>query len=100
MPYKEREIEKVYWTIGEVADIIHQATSAVRFWESEFPWLSPKKGKKGNRKYTREDIAIVLDINYLLNVIGMTIKGVRQAHEYGYMEEFKMIVASTLRKTK
>jgi DNA-binding transcriptional MerR regulator len=86
MPYKDIEIEKVYFTIGEVAEMILQATSAVRFWEMEFPWLSPKKGKKGNRKYTRKDILIVENINYLLNTIGMTCKGVRQAHEYGYVE--------------
>ena len=100
MPYKHKETYKVYWTIGEVAKMVHQATSAIRFWETEFPWLSPKKGKRGNRKYTREDLAIVIDINFLLNVIGMTIKGVRQAYDYEYMKDFKMIVASTLRKTK
>lgn len=99
MPYIEREIEKVYFTISEVAEIVFQATSALRFWETEFSWLSPKKGKKGNRKYTSEDLIIVTDINYLLNIMGMTCKGVRQAHEFGYIKDLK-IIGETIKKIK
>ena len=46
MPYKEKEIEKVYFTIGEVAEEFNVATSLIRFWETEFDILSPKKNKK------------------------------------------------------
>ena len=43
MPYKEREITKKYFTIGEVAEKLEVNTSLIRFWESEFDILSPKK---------------------------------------------------------
>jgi len=43
MPYKEKEIEKLYYTIGEVADMFGVNTSLIRFWEKEFEILQPKK---------------------------------------------------------
>lgn len=97
MPYKHRDIEKVYWTIGEAAVMVHQATSALRFWEMEFKWLKPKKGKKGNRQYTKKDLDVLCDINYMLNAIGMTCKGVRQAHDNGYDLMFKELHAKITR---
>lgn len=97
MPYKEREIEKVYWTIGEAAGMVHQATSALRFWEMEFNWLKPKKNKKGNRQYTKSDLQVVCDINYLLNAIGMTCKGVKQAHELEYDKTFMTLHSKIIR---
>lgn len=97
MPYKERDIEKVYWTIAEAAEMVHQATSALRYWEMECKWLKPKKNKNGNRQYTKSDLQVVCDINYMLNVIGMTIKGLRQAHDLEYMETFKSLHAKIIR---
>lgn len=88
MPYKEREIEKVYFTIAEVAAMVHQATSAVRFWEDEFHWFNPKRNRYGNRHYTRDDIKILMQINFLLlDGKRMTIPGVRNAHNGGYEQE-------------
>ena len=52
MPYKEKEISKKYYNIGEVAKKINVKTSLIRFWENEFETLNPKKNKKGLRKYT------------------------------------------------
>ena len=56
MPYKEREIKRKYFSIGEVASLLNVNTSLIRFWESEFEFINPKKNKKGLRKYTNEDI--------------------------------------------
>ncbi|MFT6882935.1 MAG: DNA-binding transcriptional MerR regulator, partial [Marinoscillum sp.] len=56
MPYKEKEIEKKYFTIGEVADELKVATSLIRFWEGEFDIIKPKKNRKGNRQFTQEDV--------------------------------------------
>lgn len=91
MPYKEIKEEdlKVYWTIGEVAEILGEYTSALRYWETEFPWLNPKKNKKGNRQYTKKDINQISDIHLLLHKIGMTAEGVRQAYELNYIQEIK-----------
>jgi len=57
MAYKEKEIEKLYYSIGEVAEIFSVAPSLIRFWESEFELIKPKKNRKGNRQFTKEDIA-------------------------------------------
>ena len=54
MPYKEKPIEKLYYSIGEVAKILNVNVSLVRFWEKEFDILQPKKNKKGNRMFTWE----------------------------------------------
>lgn len=97
MPYKHKEVEKVYWTIGEAADMVNQATSALRFWEMEFSWLKPKKNKKGNRQYTKKDLSVVIDINYLKNVIGMTTKGVLQAHRLEYDKTFMTLHSKIVR---
>lgn len=55
MPYKEKEIRKVKYHIGEVADICDVATSQIRFYESEWG-LIPNKDRKGNRKYSPEEV--------------------------------------------
>ena len=75
MPYKEREISKKYYSIGEVAEKLDLNTSLIRFWESEFEILNPKKNKKGLRKYTQKDIEIIEKIYHLLKKQGFTIDG-------------------------
>ena len=55
MPYKEKPIEKLYYSIGEVAKTLNVNVSLVRFWEKEFDILQPKKNKKGNRMFTATD---------------------------------------------
>ena len=77
MPYKEKEIEKVYFTIGEVAEEFNVATSLIRFWESEFSILSPKKNKKGNRQFTKTDIEKLRLIYHLVKERGFTIQGAK-----------------------
>jgi Predicted transcriptional regulators len=75
MPYKEKKIEKVYYSIGEVADMFNVKTSLIRFWEKEFDVIKPKKNKKGNRFFTREDIDNFHLIFHLVKERGMTLKG-------------------------
>ena len=77
MPYKEKEIEKKYFTIGEVADELGVATSLIRFWEGEFDIIKPKKNRKGNRQFTKEDIRNVKLIYYLVKEKGFTLQGAR-----------------------
>ena len=48
MAYKEKEIEKLYYSIGEVAEQFNVAPSLIRFWETEFDILQPKKNRKGS----------------------------------------------------
>ena len=47
------KIEKIYYTIGEVAELFEVNASLIRFWENEFDFLSPRKNKKGNRLFTK-----------------------------------------------
>lgn len=77
MPYREKEIEKKYYSIGEVASILKVATSMIRFWESEFDVIRPKKNKKGNRQYTKADIEIIRTIYHLVKEKGYTLQGAR-----------------------
>ena len=56
MPYKESPIEKMYYSIGEVAEMFDVNASLIRFWEKEFDILQPKKNTKGNRKFDNSDI--------------------------------------------
>ncbi len=78
MPYKERVIEKSYFTIGEVADMFGVSTSLVRFWEQEFDILQPKKNKKGNRLFTRKDLDNLKIIYHLVKERGYTLKGAKE----------------------
>lgn len=78
MPYKQPKIEKVLFSIGEVAQMIGVETSTVRYWENRFEALKPQKNKKGNRLFTLEDIEQVKLINYLIRERGLTIKGAKQ----------------------
>ncbi len=78
MPYVEKEIEKIYFTIGEVAERFNVATSLIRFWESEFSILHPKKNKKGNRQYTKSDIEKIKLIYHLVKDRGFTLNGAKE----------------------
>lgn len=78
MPYRKPKIEKVFYSIGEVADMFQVNTSLIRFWENEFDILKPKKNKKGNRLFTPEDIENIKIIYHLVRERGLTLKGAKQ----------------------
>jgi len=76
MPYKETKIEKMYYSIGEVADMFGESTSLIRFWANKFKdVIKPMKNKKGNRMFTPEDIANFRIIHQLVREKGMTLDG-------------------------
>ncbi len=77
MPLKEKTIERIYWTIGEVAEQLGVNTSLLRYWEKEFGTLRPKRTGKGDRLYTKDDIAKIRDIQVLLKERGFTIQGAK-----------------------
>ena len=83
MPYKEKVIEKKYFSIGEVAEMLNVATSLIRFWESEFDIIKPKKNRKGNRQFTREDIDNVKLIYHLVKEKGYTLQGAKDLLKNG-----------------
>jgi len=77
MPYKEKEIEKLYYTIGEVAKMFDVNTSHIRFWSKQFDVIKPATNKKGNRLYTQSDIDNFKKIYHLVKEKGFTLKGAK-----------------------
>ncbi|MCI5707610.1 MAG: MerR family transcriptional regulator [Odoribacter sp.] len=72
---QEKQILKVYYSIGEVADMFGVNPSLIRFWEKEFDIIKPHKNKKGNRQFTKADIDNFHLIYHLVKEKGMTLKG-------------------------
>src|SRR5690606_3491429 len=77
MPYKDREINKLYYTMGEVTKMFSVNASQIRFYEKEFDIIQTKKNKKGNRLFTPEDIANLRIIFNLVKEKGYTLQGAR-----------------------
>lgn len=77
MPYKEREINKLYYSMGEVTKMFNVNASQIRFYEREFDIIQPKKNKKGNRLFTPDDIANLKIIFSLVKSKGYTLQGAR-----------------------
>lgn len=79
MPVQNTDKElKLYYSIGEVAQMFGVNESLLRFWEKEFPQLNPKKAGRNIRQYRKEDIEIVRLIYHLVKERGMTLPGARQ----------------------
>ncbi len=101
MPYKEKPVEKLYYSIGEVSKILGVPVSTVRFWENEFDILKPMKNKKGNRMFTPRDLRNLKVIYHLLKEEKMTISGVKQKLT-GKWEEtnYKFDISESLMKIR
>ena len=69
--------DKRYYSIGEVAKAFGVNASLIRFWDSEFDILKPKKNAKGNRMFTPEDVKNLQLIYYLVKERGFTLEGAR-----------------------
>jgi DNA-binding transcriptional MerR regulator len=69
--------DKLYYTIGEVAEMFRVNASLIRFWEKEFPLFHPQKNRKGNRIFTAKDIESLRLIYNLVKEKGYTIQGAR-----------------------
>ena len=78
MPYKEKEIEKLFYPIGEVAQMFNVSVSSIRYWEKEFDILKPKKNKKGNRMFTKKDVENLRIIYHLTKERGFTLEGAKK----------------------
>src|SRR6195256_4855316 len=71
--------DKLYFKIGEVSELLGVEAYVLRYWESEFPLLSPKKSGTGHRLYRRKDVELLLRIKHLLYEKRFTIEGARQS---------------------
>jgi DNA-binding transcriptional MerR regulator len=80
--------KKLYYKIREVCEIVGVEAHVLRFWESEFPALSPPKSKSGQRTYRPKDIELLLRIRKLLYEDGFTIAGARKKLVSGAVDDF------------
>ncbi len=71
--------EKLYYSMGEVAEMFDVNPSLIRYWGTRFAALRPKRNKKGNRMFTSEDIETLKLIHHLVKERGMTLDGARKA---------------------
>ena len=95
------EIQKRYYTIGEVAEKFNVNTSLIRFWETEFDTLRPKKNKKGDRQFTQKDIDCVQTIYHLVKEKGYTLQGAKDFIKAGSKEQNeKATLIASLEKLK
>jgi DNA-binding transcriptional MerR regulator len=101
MPYKEKKVEKLYYSIGEVAEMLDIPISTVRFWENEFVILRPMKNKKGNRLFTPADIKNLRIIHHLVKEAGMTLTGAKKKLSEKWDEaDHKYEINESLQKIK
>ena len=72
------DTNKLYHSIGEVAEMLGEAPSVLRFWETEFDCIRPVKNRRGSRSYTEHDIELLRRIKYLTRDCGYTLDGVKE----------------------
>ena len=89
--------EKLYYSIGEIAEAFGVKTSLLRFWEKEFELLKPKKNLKGTRRYSRVDIENIGLIYNLVKKRGFTIDGAKEKIKY---DSDKINILKKLEKLK
>jgi DNA-binding transcriptional MerR regulator len=101
MPYKEQKVEKLYYSIGEVAEMLEVPVSTIRFWENEFEILKPMKNKKGNRLFTQADLKNLKILHHLVKEEGMTLSGAKKKLSGKWDEtNYKYEINESLQKIK
>lgn len=99
LPESFNDEDRLYYSIGETAEIFHVPVSTIRFWSNEFSnILKPRTNKKGNRYFSKNDISILRTIYYLTRVKGLSIQKAKEAMKHDLIHEADnaTIVASLL----
>ena len=99
----DKKNKKLYYTIGEVAEMFDVNTSLLRFWEKEFPsYIKPKRSRSGNRLYTQKDIDNIGLIYYYVKELGMTLDGAKKMLKVqkGLSPDKKAEIISSLENVK
>ena len=93
--------EKLYYSIGEVAEMFHVNQSLIRFWEKEFDMIKPHKNKRGDRDFTRNDINTLQSVYMLVKEQGYTLQGAKEQLRHGKGEvETKAELLKALNKIR
>lgn len=95
-------MDKLYYSIGEAAEIIGESTSLVRFWTNSFTsFLKPRRSAKGNRIYSNDDIETLKQIHYLVKEKGLTLDGAEKQMKAGRAQvEGSVKVLDTLKNIR
>lgn len=98
----EEQPKKLFYTIGEVADLFQVNTSLIRFWEKEFEVIRPQRNKKGNRLFTQQDLDYFHRIYHLVKEEGYTLQGAKDQLKSNPVctEDAKLAIAENLRRIK
>jgi len=105
-PYQIKIPDKLYFKIGEVSKISGLPSHVLRFWESEFKKIKPRRTTSGQRSYTQKDVAVILKIKHLLHEKKFTIEGARkylssrarsESGDKDFMEDLKKELTSIRR---
>ncbi|MCR5444770.1 MAG: MerR family transcriptional regulator [Bacteroidales bacterium] len=89
-------MEKLYYSIGEVAEMLGEPQSVLRFWETVFDEVRPVKNKRGVRSYTEHDISILQRIRHLTRDCGYTLEGARDQLRIRPLDDPKQEVVNNL----
>jgi DNA-binding transcriptional MerR regulator len=101
LPYKEKDIVKLYFSIGEVAEMFKVAPSLIRFWQTEFDIINPKKNRKGNRQFTKDDIENLKIVYHLVKEKGYTLQGAKEIIKTGKVKAMNNLdMIKSLEKVK
>jgi DNA-binding transcriptional MerR regulator len=92
--------EKIYFKIGEVCELVGVQAHVLRYWETEFPMLSPQKNRSGQRSYRRRDVEIALRIKQLLYEEMFTIAGAKKKLQAEMRETTKLKVVHSEPRTE
>jgi DNA-binding transcriptional MerR regulator len=76
--FNNPKIEKIFFSIGETAEMIGVSQSSIRYWEKTFNELTPRKSSGGTRLFSQNDIELLKLIHHLVKERGLTIKGARK----------------------
>jgi DNA-binding transcriptional MerR regulator len=71
-------MKRIYYSIGEVSELLGEKQSTLRYWESEFSELSPRRSSGGRRIYTESDVKLLKRIQYYLHKVKYSIEGARR----------------------
>ena len=93
-------MEKLYYSISEVARMFDVNTSLIRYWEKEFDCIKPVKNKKGNRQFTQSDIDNIRKIYHLTKECGFTLAGAKEQLKTAEIEDEKLKAIDTLAEIK
>lgn len=93
-------MEKLYYSIGEVADMLNVAPSVLRFWETEFDCIRPVKNRRGSRSYTAHDIDLLRRIHYLTRDCGYTLEGAREQLRKRPLDDPRMEVITQIQEVR